>query len=393
MAEAAPTGWNVHLYPSTLEHESRMDRICREIDAFDRFAAVCQVGVAAEGLPDEEAVAGRVRRLRIAGRQRQARGVRAKVASALGWTWRVFARLRRERVTMVNAHSLATLPLAVVLKWWHRAILVYDTHELETETIAARGLRRPLLKLLERLLIGRCDAVIVVGPGIADWYARSYGIARPAVVRNVPDRRTAPAAAPSAVLRAHFGIPGDEMVFLYQGVVGPGRHVEDFLAAFRARPAGKHLVVMGFGPWADRVREEAATNPHVHYLSAVAPSDVLAHTAGADVGLCGVENRCLSYYLSLPNKLFEFLAAGVPALVPAFPEMRRIVEEEQCGWVLEHDGDWAAAIARLDPGTVRAMRGGAVSAGTRHVWDREREVLHGLYGRLLGGRPAGASAA
>lgn len=371
--------WNLHLYPSTLQHESRMDRICAEIDAMGLFDRIAQVGVWAEGLAVEEPISERVGRMRLVGGQRRARGLFGKVFAALAWTIRVFLRFRRERVAVVNVHSVATLPLGVVMKWWHGATLIYDTHELETETVAARGPRKPLLRLLERILIGQADHVSVVGPMIAQWYADAYGIPLPTVVRNVPRRTTAPPAEPTRLLREKLGLPDDATIFLYQGVIGPGRQVRTFLEAFRSPPRGRHLVLMGFGPWEQEVRDVAARNPQVHLFPAVPAVEVLAHTSGADVGLCGMENMSLSQYYSLPNKLFEYLAAGVPVAAPDYPEIRRVIEQDACGWLLGPTESWAEFIARLDLAEVRRLRAGAIAGGRRHVWEAERDRLRGLY--------------
>jgi glycosyltransferase involved in cell wall biosynthesis len=371
--------WNVHLYPSTLEHESRMDRICSAIDELGVFDVICQVGVARDDLAETESAGGHVQRRRVRGGQRSARSVAGKALAALSWTGRVFSELRREHVVVVNSHSLATLPLGVALKWWHGARLIYDTHELETATVTSHGVRRVLLQLLERILIRIPDRVSVVSASIADWYASTYGIDRPIVVRNVPIRRARPTSARSSMLRERLAIPEGDLVFLYQGVLGPGRNVRTFLDAFKPSPSGRHLVLLGFGPWESEIREEAARNPAVHHLDAVPHAELLAYTAGADVGLVGMENLSLSQYFSLPNKFFEFLAAGVPVLVPDYPEMRSIVDQQRCGWVLREGATWAGRIATLSATEIAEARPHAVQVGEVNVWENERAVLRQLY--------------
>ena len=58
------------------------------------------------------------------------------------------------------------------------------------------------------------------------------------------------------------------------------------------------------------------------------PSDqVTLYAASADLGIAPIENVCLSYYYCSPNKLFEYLLAGLPVIASDFPEMRHIIDK------------------------------------------------------------------
>ncbi len=284
----------------------------------------------------------------------------------------------------LNVHGLSTLALGVALKRHRGCRLIYDTHELETKAFAVRGVRRIYSEPLERALIHNCDAVICVSDGIADWYATHYGITRPLVVRNVPDRRSQVVAKTAEDLRALYGVPPNALLFLYQGGIAAGRQVERFIEVFTRLPPDRHLVFMGRGELEYAVRQASANHANIHYYPAVPPNEVLAYTVQADVGLVGVANRCLSYYLSLPNKLFECLAAGVPVIVPDFPEMRRVLDNYQCGWSWPGDTQGlAAVIQQLSPDEVKAKKEHAMAAGRELSWENEEQKLLSLYQGLL----------
>src|SRR5690606_29052144 len=102
----------------------------------------------------------------------------------LEYCWRVFFFYRKKNIKVVNVHSLGLLPLGYVLKKLYKAKLVYDAHELETETNGSKGFRQKLSKWLEKKLIHKADMTLVVSESIADWYANEYNIARPPVVLN-----------------------------------------------------------------------------------------------------------------------------------------------------------------------------------------------------------------
>jgi len=338
------------------------------------------IGVWLDGLPVTETWGGVLLR-RLPRRHLGGPAVCRKAVQTIDWSRRVLGAFGREKVVCVNSHSLAVLPLGVVLKFIHGARLVYDAHELETEVASARGPVRWLYKALEWFFIRWADDVVVVSDSIADWYERTYGMKRPAVVRNVPEVPVdgLPAADPR-LWRERFGIPADHLIFIYQGGLFPGRRIEQYIRVFARAQPDRHVVFLGYGQLEGFVREAAARHGNIHLAHAVPPAEVLRHTAGADVGLVGVANACLSYYYSLPNKLFEYLLAGIPAVMPAYPEMVRFAGAQPIGWTVgEADEEWLAAINRLDWPAVRAAQADARLTAAGFSWDREAEKLQPLY--------------
>jgi len=144
-----------------------------------------------------------------------------------------------------------------------------------------------------------------------------------------------------------------------------------------------HLVVMGYGALEDEVKEAAAKASNIHFQPAVPPDEVLYYTSSADIGLCLIENTCLSYYYSLPNKLFEYLLSGLPVLVNDMPEQRRIVEEFKCGWVVpESQSEQEKLLLSIDSDQFEARRVGAIRAGESFNWEDEAAKLRELYAAL-----------
>ncbi len=366
---------------------TRPSRILKEAASALRSGHATEVRVlarAAEGHADAEALAPGVRveriALRTAGLPR--RGP-FQVLKLFEWQRAVLSRGRQLSPILVQAHGLATLAAALRIGRAVGCPVVYDAHELETEQGQPRW-RVPFDRFEERRLIHKPQAMLCVSDSIADWYVEAYGIARPIVVRNVPDLRLQAVDAGRGMLRAKFAVPDDALVFIYQGALSPGRRIEQLLRVF-ARPDMKaHLVLMGYGELEAVIRDASVRSANIHFQPAVAPTEVLKMTAGADVGICGGENVCLSYYFSLPNKLFEYLAAGLPILAPRWPEMTRVIDEHGCGWVVgESDDDWFAAVSALSTAEIDTVRARSQEAARAYSWEREERALLDVYDRLL----------
>ncbi len=147
--------------------------------------------------------------------------------------------------------------VGVLVKLAYRTRLVYEAHELETEVKTAKGVRRTLLRALERSLISFADEVVVVSERIADWYEKEYRIARPDVVRNIPKAGTL--SGESFGLRRRLQLPDDARVALNLGAVAPGRRVEWVIERWKSVPGNWHFVVVGDGPSLASCRQFAAT--------------------------------------------------------------------------------------------------------------------------------------
>ncbi|WP_312703806.1 glycosyltransferase [Stutzerimonas nitrititolerans] len=370
---------NVHIYPSPLTHESRILRITDALVEAGVFQTIEVIGVAHSGLAQRESVDAHRTLVRLP-RRLFAKGESfiAKLCRTLEWSARVLIYLRRQKISCINAHSLAVLPLCALGCALTGALLVYDTHELETETTGYKGLRQKLGRLIEKLLIHRSAMVCVVSDSIADWYAHTYDIQRPTVVRNIPQYQ-APVGYDRSAMRASLGLHSERVVFIYQGGFIRGRGVERLLRVF-ARLPGVDLVCMGSGPLQSSVQQAADDYPNIHLVPPVAPHEVLAYSQAADIGICLTENSCLSHYYSLPNKIFEYLHAGLPIIVNSLFEQERLINEFDCGWVAaEDDAAFARLLSGIDHTAIMALRPGVQAALQGLQWSEEKACLIEAY--------------
>jgi glycosyltransferase involved in cell wall biosynthesis len=70
-------------------------------------------------------------------------------------------------------------------------------------------------------------------------------------------------------------------------------------------------------------------------MGTIAQEELINYTAGGDLGICLIENISVSYYHALPNKLFEYINAGLPVISSNLPQMKKIVDNYDTGIVVD----------------------------------------------------------
>ena len=369
---------NLHVYPSSFRRESR---ILRETAAVVDANLATRVYIAAtweHGQKTTESLdaSRNVYRIRSYFSAKHRTDVLTKLLASLEWQARVYWRFRKDRPAIVTPHSLAVLPLGCLFKLLHGSRVVYSAHELETEVAGSVGIRRRLARIVESSLVPFVDAIVVVNESIRQRYERRYQ--RSAyVVRSIPEAGVI--GSSSRRLRDELGLDRSHVLFVFVGNMSIGRGVHILLEAFRRVPSNQHLVFIGWDE--DQVVSTAAkTFENIHYYEPVASADVVDLISGADVGIALIENVCLSYFLCLPNKVMEYLVAGLPVIVSDFPEMSRLVDEWRCGWKVDVDVDTVATlVASLTADAVQTARVGARAFAESTTWEVEQTRLVAAY--------------
>lgn len=363
---------NVHIYPSNFAHESRILKEAATLSEMLGFATVDLVGVGDGELPAEQPVSDRVTIHRR--RPAKGRGV-TKALHHLFWCLNVAWFCVSRRYQVINCHSLPVLPIGVFVRLLTGATLVYDTHELETETAGSTLTRRRLGRLVERLCMPFVALTVVVSPGIEKWYRQRYGIEHVVTVLNAPRYRQA-ISSPRTLLE-----DASAKVVLYQGVLGKGRGLERLIqSSSMLKEAGYDLVLLGYGSMAEELLDLSRTMPF-HVVPAVPPDVLLDHTASASVGVCLIEDICLSYHLSLPNKLFEYAMARVPVIATNLPEILNVLDTWQVGTCIDgwDPADILAAVQKAEAMRDPAFLGRVDALAQAVSWERQEELLCNAY--------------
>jgi len=293
----------------------------------------------------------------------------------------------RYRPRIVVANDLPMLPLAHQLAIECNARLVFDSHELYCEQEFSSRERRNWARI-EARHIGACDAVITVNRSIATELERRYGIDDVHVILNA--ERAAGAVSKTDYFQRKFGLPAHAKVLLLQGGLSAGRNLEPLVEAMAlVQNRDVVLVILGDGQLSDMLKRLArvpAVAGRVYFHAAVPQRDLLSLTMAADAGVIPYQATCLNNYLCTPNKLFEFIAAGVPLLASDLPEIRGFVVDGQIGLVgaMDSPGEIASLMDAFfsDERRLEVWRKRVAVMRKTVCWEVEQEKLLKIYQAL-----------
>lgn len=296
---------------------------------------------------------------------------------------------------VVHCHDIYTLPIGemVIKKLGKHIKLVYDSHELWSQASNNLSMPKILIKIqnkLESRIIKKCHKVITVSESIVKYLKKEYKLQeQPILIRNIPPKWNI--AEKRKVFHEEFNIDLSKKIVLYQGVIGEGRGIEKLIESMNyINKNNIILVFMGNGNKIDHYKnltKELGVSDKVYFHKAVDPSILKMYTSSADLGVSMIKNICLSYYYSLPNKMFEYIQAEIPVICSNYPDMEGIVREYKVGETA--DPNSSEEIARsiekvlLDDQIYNKYKNNCKTAKKQLNWECESEKLIQLYRQLI----------
>ena len=236
------------------------------------------------------------------------------------------------RPKIIHCHDTVVLPVGVILSILFNSKLIYDAHELESQTNGQSKVLSKITLFIEKISWRFIDLFITVSPSIIDWYQKNLGKKESLLILNSPQLILENHNTESNnYLREKFNIPENCKVFIYLGILGKGRGIDLYLNAFQSKEINSHIVFIGFGEDVKKIQDCSLNSKKIHYHPAVKHNEVVKIARSADVGLVMIEEVTLSYYFCLPNKLFEYAFSGLFILASDFPDMKKVIQDFDLG--------------------------------------------------------------
>lgn len=300
----------------------------------------------------------------------------------------VFRAALAERADLYHFHDPELIPVGLALRLCGKRV-VYDVHEDVPAQLRSkhwlppwlRGVVAGLAAAVQWVGLRAFSGVVAAGDDVAEALGRS-GVT---VVRNFPLLREFPDGDTSDYAQR-------APVVVHVGNLSRIRASRELIEAMGRLPAASDARLVLVGRFtADGLEAEARALPgwaRTDYQGWGDRATVAARLAEARVGVV-MFGPHPNHYAVRSNKLFEYMAAGLPVVTPDFPAWRALVEGTGCGLVADptDPAAIAAAITTLldDPARARAMgaRGRAAVLAT-YNWEAEFGQLQALYRRLVG---------
>ena len=256
--------------------------------------------------------------------------------------------------------------------------LVYDSHEIFTEMPAIQGkLSQKIWRIIEKYCIPKIKYMMTANESYSAWYEKSYAISQPSTIRNLPKKIN--------FINDKFEINNPKII-LYQGVINPSRGLDKIISAMK-KMNNAELWIAGNGPEFQRLvklTNHLQLTNKVKFLGQLSPENLRKITLKADVGLSIEENKGLSYFYSLPNKISDYIQAGVPVVCSNFPEMMKIVPKYQVGEVIENhnEEELVKKITIVLENGKKYYQENLKTAAEELCWEKEEPILLNFYKKV-----------
>ena len=290
-----------------------------------------------------------------------------------------FKEISEKKADVYHATDLLTLLTGVLLKRKNGGKLVYDSHEMWIESIEnITPFLKKILYIYEGFLIKQADVVTTVNQPIANELSRKYKIKTPTVVMNTPFLQVQPNHEPHDAIRV-----------IYQGRYTRNRGIESAIRAISELP-GVQLYMRGIdaymiGDYEPYVEELKKIAPNVIFLPPVDMKDLVTSLGDFDIGIVPYIGNNFNNLNASPNKIFEYMMAGLAVVASDIPVLTSILTTCECGCTYEQYSPESlrksiiVAVSDLNKFKQNARR----CAESNYNWDVQGKKFIDIYNELI----------
>jgi len=249
-----------------------------------------------------------------------------------------------------DMYSLPVVKDLYTVSSFPRKYFIYDSREIYSQLgpLSDNSMKQLAISKAEKIYIKSVDEIIVSGRNdleyLQNYFEKKYVYH---IIKNLPPFKN---IVPSDIIREKYNIPVSDLILIYQGEILPGRGLVQTLKAMRVI-SGVQLAILGDGPMRGQLEEASKKlnlEKRVHFVGKVPYAQLHEWTCSADIGLSLFEPISLSYKFALPNKMFEYIMAGVPSLVTNLPAMQEVVEKYKIGILINENLDYKEIAKKIE---------------------------------------------
>lgn len=300
---------------------------------------------------------------------------------------RLFLFLLFHEADLLVSNDLDTLLPNFLTSRLKKIPIVYDSHEYFTGVpeIQNRSLVKWVWKSIERSVFPHLKYVMTVSDSIAELYEKEYS-KRPLTVRNC----SAKLIDNSRYSKIEMGIDPGHLLLILQGAgINIDRGGAELIDAVNDTE-NVSLLVVGSGDLLPELKNKVSAlnlTGRVKFVPKLPWEGLMKYTRSADAGISIDRNTNLNYKLSLPNKLFDYINAGIPVIASDLHEIKKILIEYDCGIIIPevNPPEISSAIKKLrdDPRLLALLKQNALVASQSINWENESLKVRAFYEAVL----------
>ncbi len=301
---------------------------------------------------------------------------------------RLFCYLLFRKAQLLVSNDLDTLLPNYICSKLKGTDLVYDTHEYFTGVpeLENRKIVKNIWRGIEKRIFPKLKNVITVNDSIAGLYHKEYGN-QIDVVRNIPPSL----AFYKTKNRNSLGLPADKKIVLLQGAgINVDRGAEEAVEAMKYLE-GIVLLIIGGGDVIKVLKEKVINlrlSDKVIFMPKMPYHKLMEYTYNSDLGLTLDKDTNINYRYSLPNKLFDYIQAGIPVLSSSLVEIKNIIEHYNIGEIIEdhHPEHIALSIKSMlfNKKMMEVWKENLKIAAKELCWENEETHLINVYDKFSG---------
>ncbi len=300
---------------------------------------------------------------------------------------RLFGFLLFHKYNLLVSNDLDTLLSNYLVSKLKHVPLIYDSHEYFTGVpeIQDRPLVKWVWKRIEKLVFPGLKHVMTVSDSIAHQYESEYGL-KLLTVRNcsIKTEQIIPFS------RKELEINPDHLLLILQGTgINVDRGGEELIDAVSLTDKVSLLVIGSgdqFGFLIEKMTKMGSAN-QIKFIKKLEWKELMRYTRSADAGLSLDKNSNMNYNFSLPNKVFDYISAGIPVIATDLPEIAKIVHEYNCGILISEPSpeEISKAIIKLrdNRDLLAELKHNATVASETLNWENESKKVEELYKSIL----------
>lgn len=249
-----------------------------------------------------------------------------------GFNFQLFFHLLFRRSDILWSNDLDTLMPNYLVSKIKSKQLIYDSHEYFTESVY-KPVSKKIWTVIEKFIFPKLKNVITVNHSIKEKYEEQYHVPI-TVIRNVPYKLLIDDDSIKVEL------PADKKILVMQGIgLNENRGGEEAVQMMQYLPDDFILYFIGRGTMLNKLKQmvdDLHLQEKVTFIGVLPYDQMMQYTRKCFLGLILEKIEVTDEHMfALPNRLFDYMKAGIPVLSTKAVEIKKIIQQYNAGALLE----------------------------------------------------------